>query len=71
MLFLACFSVIFNRFLPAKRRSISEIGYDFGKFVMFSIFESFILFFPKHSYSRVFFYVIQEEIMQIGKVRTL
>ena len=37
---------------------------------MFYIFESVILFFLKHSNFRVFFYVIHEEIMQIGKAKT-
>jgi len=37
---------------------------------MFSIFESVILFFSKHSNFRVFFDVIHKEIMQIGKSRT-
>jgi len=49
--------------------SIRAIAYDFRTFVMFSIFEYAILFFPKHINSRVF-YVIQEEIMQIGKAKT-
>jgi len=37
---------------------------------MFFIFEYVILFFPKHRSFRVFFYVIHEEIMQIGKAKT-
>jgi len=43
-LLLACFSVGF----VAKRRSIRMIAYDFGIFVMFSIFESVILVFLKN-----------------------
>jgi len=46
------------------------IGYDFGTFIMFSICESVILVFPKHRNLRVFFEVIHEEIMEIGKSRT-
>jgi len=42
-LFLACFSVIFSRFYQQN-----------GGFVMFSIFESVILLFPKHSNFMVF-----------------
>jgi len=38
----------------AKRRSIRTIVYDFGTFVMFSIFESVNLVFPKHSNFRGF-----------------
>jgi len=34
--------------------SIRSIAYDFGIFVIFSMFVSVILFFPKHSNSRVF-----------------
>jgi hypothetical protein len=41
--------------LLAIRRSIRTIAYDFGTFVIFSIFESVILVFPKHSNFRVFF----------------
>jgi len=37
---------------------------------MFSIFESVILVFPKHSNFSGGFEVIHEEIMQIGKSRT-
>jgi len=36
-----------QKVLTAKQRSIRAIAYDFGTFVMFSIFESAILFFPK------------------------
>jgi len=36
-----------QKVLIAKQRSIRAIAYDFGTFVMFSIFESAILFFPK------------------------
>jgi len=46
------------------------IAYDFGTFVMFSIFEYVILVFPKHSNFRGFFEVIHKKIMQIGKSRT-
>ena len=50
------------------------IAYDFGTFVMFSIFESLIVVFPKHSNLRGgeggVFEVIHEEIMQIVKSRT-
>jgi len=46
------------------------IAYDFGTFVMFSIFEYVILVFPKHSNFRVFFEVIHKKSMQIGKSRT-
>jgi len=35
-------------------RSIIAIAYDFGTFVMFSIFESVIKVFPKHRNFRVF-----------------
>jgi len=48
-LFLACFQSIL-------------VG--FGTFVMFSIFESVILFFPKHTNFREGFEVIHEEIRQ-------
>ena len=46
------------------------IAYDFGTFVMFSIFESVILVFPKIAMLRGFFEAIHEEIIQIGKSRT-
>jgi hypothetical protein len=46
------------------------IAYDFGTFVMFSLFESVILVFPKHSHLMGFFEIIHEEIMQIDKSRT-
>jgi len=36
-------------------RSIRTIAYDFGTFVIISIFESVILVYPKHSNLRVFF----------------
>ena len=35
--------------------SIRAIAYDFGTFVMLSIFEFVVLFFAKHNISRVFF----------------
>jgi len=47
------------------------IAYGFGTFVMFSIFESVILVFLKHSnLGGRGVEVIHEEIMQIGKSRT-
>jgi len=45
----------FQEVLPAEQRSIRTIVYDFGTFVMFSIFEYVILFFLKHSNFRMFF----------------
>jgi len=42
-----------------------------GKFIMFSILNHLILVFPEHNNSRVFFYVIQDEIMQISKAKHL
>jgi len=46
------------------------IAFDFGTFVMFSIFEYVILVFPKHRILGVF-EVIHKEITQIGKSRPL
>ena len=46
------------------------IAYDFRIFIMFSIFESIILVFLKHSNFRGGFEVSHEEIMEIGKSRT-
>jgi len=65
-LFLARFLVNFSRFYI---QNIKAIAYDFGTFVMFSIFESVILFFLKQSNIRV--YVIHEEIIQIGRAKHL
>ena len=50
-------SMFFNYFhyvLAAKRKSIRTIAYDFRTFVMFSISESVILVFSKHSNIRGF-----------------
>jgi len=62
---LSMFFSHFQLVLVAKRRSIRAIAYDFGTFVMFTIFESVILVFPKHVHSnfRRVFEVIHEEIM--------
>ena len=60
----------FQKVLAAKRKSIRAIAYDFMTFVMFSIIESIILVFPKHSNFMGGFEVIHEKIMQIGKSRT-
>ena len=49
MLLLACFSVYFSRFYQQTRGILEEIAYDFGTFVMFSIFKSIILLFPIRS----------------------
>jgi hypothetical protein len=46
------------------------ISYDFGTFVMFSIFESVILIFLKHSNFRGFLKQFTKKIMQIDKSRT-
>jgi len=48
------FFSLFQYVLPAKQRSIWVIAYDFGTFVMFSIFESVIRVFPKYNNFRVF-----------------
>jgi len=46
---LSMFFSHFQKVLVAKGRSIRTITYDFRTFIMFSIFESVILVFPKHS----------------------
>ena len=51
---LSIFSSYLHKVLAGKRRSIRTIVYDFGTFVMFSIFESVFLVFPKHSNFRGF-----------------
>ena len=51
---LSMFFSYFHYDVAAKRRSIRIIAYDFRTFVMFSIFESIILVFPKHSNFRGF-----------------
>jgi hypothetical protein len=47
--------------------SIRSIAYDFRTFIMFSIFESVILFFPKHSNFRVFLMEFMKKSRKSGK----
>jgi len=49
--------------------SIWSIAYDFGTFVLFSIFESVILLFLKHSNFRVFLMKFTKKSSKLGKVR--
>jgi len=53
-LYLACFFSQFQYVLQTEKRSIKTIANDYGAFLMFSIFEYVILFFPKHCNFRMF-----------------
>jgi len=44
----------FEYVLQPKKMSIRSIAYHFGTFVMFSILESVVLFFPKHINFKMF-----------------